>query len=62
MFHIDNAGYKFVDMQSGGTLGETIDFRYWGGWLTRNLSSQNTAESCKVSHDLINELFKPLEK
>ncbi len=61
LFNIDNAGYKFVDIQSGNTLGEVINFRHWGGWLRGNFSPHNTAESCNVSGNLINEIFIPLE-
>ena len=57
MFHIDNAGYKFVDRQFGEILGEVIDFRYWGGWLTRKLSTSNTSSSCGVDGNLIDNIF-----
>lgn len=59
-FYIDNAGYEFVEAQSGQILGETIDFRYWGGWIMRNFSPHNTAIRCdNVPPNLINEIFKP---
>jgi hypothetical protein len=59
VFYIDNAGYKFVDRQSGQVLGEVVDFRYWGGWIARNFSPHNTATTCELSGNLINEIFKP---
>lgn len=61
-FHIDNAGYKRVDARSGKTLGEVIDFTYWGGWMRRNLSPNNTATGCEGrmerSNTLISQIFK----
>lgn len=61
-FHVDNAGYKRVDGRSGQVLGEVTDFRYWGGWMRRNLSSHNTANSCddrkERSNSLIKQIFK----
>lgn len=65
LFHIDNAGYNRVDGQSGKVLGEVIDFRYWGGWIRRNLSSNNTATRCggsiERSNSLIRQVFIPKE-
>lgn len=62
-FHIDNAGYKRVDKQSGQVLGEVTDFRYWGGWMRRNLSLHNTADGCEGrierSNNLIKQMFVP---
>jgi hypothetical protein len=64
LFHIDNAGYKRVRGQSGQALGEVTDFRYWGGWVRRNLSPNNTATRCdggiERSNDLIRQIFKPI--
>ena len=61
VLYIDNAGYKFVDKQSGQVLGEAVDFRYWGGWIARNFSPHNTATSCELSDNLINNIFKPFK-
>jgi hypothetical protein len=62
-FHIDNAEYEFVDAQSGQVLGEAIDFGYWGGWMRRNLSPNNTATGCinyaEPSNRLIDRIFIP---
>lgn len=62
-FHVDNAGYKRVDGRSGQVLGEVTDFRYWGGWMRRNLSPSNTATRCEGgverSNSLIKQIFKP---
>jgi hypothetical protein len=62
-FHIDNAGYKRVDKQSGRVFGEVTDFRYWGGWMRRNLSPSNTATRCEGgierSNSLIKQIFRP---
>ena len=62
-FHIDNAGYKRLDKRSEQVLGEVTDFRYWGGWMRRNLSPSNTATRCEGgierSNNLIKQIFKP---
>lgn len=61
-FHIDNAGYKRVDKQSGQVLGEATDFMYWGGWMRRNLSPHNTANGCEGrkerSASLVKQIFR----
>jgi hypothetical protein len=57
--HIENAGYKIVDRYSKQVLGEEVNFRYWGGWVARNLFPHNSAITCEVSTNLINEIFKP---
>lgn len=61
-FHIDNAGYKRVDKQSGQVLGEVTEFMYWGGWMRRKLSPHNTADGCENrkerSSSLIKQIFK----
>ena len=60
--HIDNAGYRRVDGRSGTVLGEVVNFRYWGGWMRRNFSPHNTADSCEGgkerSNTLVREVFK----
>jgi len=58
LFNVDNAGYKFVDKQTDEVLGEVISFRYWGGWLRRNFSLHNSANSCESSEKIINKIFK----
>lgn len=62
LFHVDNSGHKRVDRRSGQVLGEVTDFRYWGGWMRRNLSPHNTANSCEnrkeYSESLIKQIFK----
>jgi hypothetical protein len=61
-FHIDNAGYKRVNGKSGQVLGEVTDFRYWGGWMTRNLSPSNTANSCENRRERSTSLIKKIFK
>lgn len=58
-FNIENAGFKFVDKQTEKALGEVVNFRYWGGWLKRNFSPQNTAISCEINESVINDIFIP---
>ncbi len=61
-FHIDNAGYKRLNNRSGQILGEITDFMYWGGWMRRNLSPNNTANACgnrrEHSRSLVKQIFK----
>ena len=63
LFHVDNAGYRRVDGQSGQALAEVVNFRYWGGWMRRNLSPHNTADSCEGgierANSLVQQVFKP---
>lgn len=61
-FHVDNAGYKRADARSGQVLGEVTDFRYWGGWMRRNLSAHNTANSCEDRRERSNSLVKQIFK
>lgn len=61
-FHIDNAGYKRLDYKSRDVLGEVTDYRYWGGWLRREFSVQNTAVGCENRRDLSNRLVNGIFK
>lgn len=58
-FYIDNAGYKRLD-EAGRVLGEVTDFRYWGGWIRRNLSPHNTATVCENRREYSNSLVKQI--
>lgn len=46
-------------------LAEITTFRYWGGWVNRNVGAHNTAASCKFlgeqnfSRNFYGQLFKP---
>lgn len=62
LFGIENAGFEFVDKGSGSALGKVVNFRYWGGWLRRNFSPHNTADSCEVKEGIINQIFVPKNK
>lgn len=59
-FHVDHAGYKRVDGPSGQVLGEVTDFRYWGGWIKRNLGLHNTAMRCDDAAERSNSLIKQI--
>ena len=59
-FHIDNAGYKRVENRSGQVLGEVTNFMYWGGWIRRNLSTNNTATICDGEKERTNSLIKAI--
>jgi hypothetical protein len=63
-FHIDKSENKRVEKSSGDVLGETVNFRYWGGWLRRNFGLiHNTANSCSGglarTNMLIEKIFRP---
>jgi hypothetical protein len=62
LFHVGNAGYKFVDRQSDEVLGEVVNFRYGGGWLLRNFNPPNTSNSCELKEEIINDIFIPENK
>ena len=65
VFGIDKDNSTVVDKEKGDLLGEIITFRHWGGWLRRNFSPENTADSCQFIHDqnfsrnFYGRLFKP---
>ncbi len=60
-FYIDHAGYERVSEKSGIVLGEVINFRYWGGWMRRKFSPNNTGTACdgeiERSNDLVKQVF-----
>ncbi|MDD5385393.1 MAG: hypothetical protein PHG89_11005 [Gallionella sp.] len=60
--HVENSGYQLTEKETGKTMGEVVDFRYWGGWLTRNFSPHNTATSCDNQRgrfdELVGNIFK----
>ncbi len=57
-FHIDHAGYAWVDRQTGKTLGEETDYMYWGGWVRRNLTPHNSATACEGRRERSRSLIK----
>lgn len=62
---IDKDFSRVTDKGSRELLGEVITFRYWGGWVRRYFSPNNTANSCQFirdpsfSRDFYGKLFKP---
>jgi len=60
--HIDNAGYKRIDSSTSKVLGEVTNFRYWGGWIRRNMTSNNIAASCPGGLDRSNSLVMQIFK
>lgn len=64
-FRVDRMRMQLVENYSHDVLGEVIDFMYWGGWASRNLSPHNTAVGCeyfngnKFWHDFYVRFFKP---
>jgi hypothetical protein len=62
IFYIDNAGYAYSNTLTGQVLGEAIDFRYWGGWINRNLfppSAKSCIDYSDPSNRLIDRIFIP---
>lgn len=63
---VDNLGFHLTDSQSGELLGQATDFMYWGGWVRRNLSPHNTADSCgdraERFRSLIQQCFIPTKR
>jgi hypothetical protein len=58
---------KVIDRGSQALLGEITTFKFWGGWVRRNLSPANTANSCQYIYDpnfsreFYGRLFIPLD-
>lgn len=66
VFAIDKDTSPVKERASQKVLAEVTTFRYWGGWVRRNLSLHNTANSCEFIDDLnfsrsfYGQLFKPV--
>jgi len=64
IFAIDKDTSPIKERISQNVLAEVTTFRYWGGWIRRNLSPNNVADSCKFindknfSRDLYGKLLK----
>lgn len=48
--HVEKAGFRLSDRETGRVFGEVLYFRYWGGWLARNFSPHNSAASCEIKN------------
>ena len=65
VFSIDKDTSPVKQRTSQMVLAEVTTFRYWGGWIRRNLSPSNTANSCafisdtNFSRSFYGQLFKP---
>ena len=65
VFSIDKDTSPVKQRTSQMMLAEVTTFRYWGGWMRRNLSPSNTAISCafisysNFSRSFYGQLFKP---
>lgn len=58
--HVDNSGYSIIDKDTGDVIGDDISFMYWGGWLRRELSPNNVANSCGGQHQRNQELIRSI--
>jgi len=65
VFSIDKDISPVKERTSQKVLAEVTTFRYWGGWIRRNFSPHNTANSCEFiadpnfSRSFYGQLFKP---
>lgn len=65
VFAIDKHTSPVKERSSQRVLADVTTFLYWGGWMRRNLSPNNTANSCKFtegpnfSRSFYGQLFKP---
>lgn len=65
VFAIDKDTSPVKERVSQKVLAEITTFRFWGGWVSRNLSPHNTAASCEFigapnfSRNFYGQLFKP---
>lgn len=50
IFSIDKSVSKIIFSDGGALLAEITTFRFWGGWLRRNFSLANGANSCGFIH------------
>jgi len=62
LFHINDAGFKFVEKTSGKTLGEVVNFRFFGGLIFRSFDTSNSSISCELREQIINDIFIPENK
>lgn len=64
-FFIDKDISPVKERTNQKVLAEITTFRYWGGWVRRNFSPHNTANSCEFiadpnfSRSFYGQLFKP---
>ena len=65
IFAVDKGTSPVKERSSQEVLAEVTTFRYWGGWIRRNFSLHNTANSCEFiddsnfSRSFYGRLFKP---
>lgn len=65
IFAIDKSTSLVKGRPSQKVLAEITTYRYWGGWVRRNFSPHNTANSCEFIHNpnfsrsFYGRLFKP---
>ncbi len=58
MFHIDQYGSDTIEKDSNKVINEIIGFRYWGGWIARNMTPHNSAVSCRKVAEVYDELIQ----
>mgnify|MGYP001612084563 CR=1 FL=1 len=63
-FRINRDSYQLVDRRTQSVVGEDVTFRYWGGWIARNLSPNISAIGCNRDQvgyftDVLKKVFKP---
>jgi len=50
LFHIDRTGFRLREISSKNIFSEITYYKYWGGWLTRSFSLNNSAVSCEMKN------------
>ncbi|NOY66516.1 MAG: hypothetical protein GXP13_03790 [Gammaproteobacteria bacterium] len=50
LLHIDKNGFRLIEMSANKIVGELVYFTHWGGWITRDYSSHNSAVSCEIKN------------
>jgi hypothetical protein len=64
-FEINRDSYQLIDKKSQSIVGEDINFRFWGGWITRSFSPNQSAIGCSREQvgyftDVLKKVFKPI--
>lgn len=63
LLHVDKRVSALRDQTKKKTYAEEVSFMYWGGWIRRNLSPNNSAVSCgndlEQFRSFMRQAFKP---
>jgi len=61
---LDRDSYQLFDTVTQSVVGENVNYTYWGGWTSRNLSPNVSAISCSRQQagyftDVLRNVFEP---